>query len=107
MDEGEPWQFWVEMRREGGGEQYVMDALLRRNEERMELSQPVLFSSGGLVITRSRVARLEGETLSAFVGPLGTSDSHCFRLVSALTENCLSFLCSVHFDPPWIPQECR
>lgn len=55
-DAGEPWEFWVEMRRDGG-KTIVAGASLRRGEEQMDVSEPVMIKSA-LVVARGRAARL-------------------------------------------------
>ena len=59
-DEGDPWQFKLEMRRLDTGGCEVIGAL-RRGEERMDTGAPVLITPG-FVFTRDRVARLLDET---------------------------------------------
>jgi len=59
-DEGGPWQFGLEMRR--GTTKWAVIGVLRRGEERMELSAPVLVTQGGLVFTNGRVAPLAEDT---------------------------------------------
>ncbi|HXU38198.1 MAG TPA: DEAD/DEAH box helicase [Blastocatellia bacterium] len=55
-DAGEPWEFWVEMRRDAD-KAIVAGASLRRGEEQMDVSEPLVIKSG-LVVARGRVARL-------------------------------------------------
>jgi len=61
LDEGEPYEFWLELRRRerGLGEQYLVTGSLRRGEERLELAVPVLIVDDGLVFTREKVARFD------------------------------------------------
>jgi superfamily II DNA or RNA helicase len=56
-DEGEPWQFKVEMRRSSSGG-WAAAGVLRRGQERLDLAEPVLVTQGGLVFTRERAAAL-------------------------------------------------
>ena len=57
-DDGEPWKLSLKVQpREG--EQWSIEGSLRRGEERMELSQPLLLLEGGLVITPGRVGRFD------------------------------------------------
>lgn len=56
-DAGEPWEFWVELKRDEG-DGFLLAGSLRRGEERMDISEPKLVKSG-LVVTRDRIGRLE------------------------------------------------
>jgi hypothetical protein len=58
-DEGEPWQFWLEVTPDAAGKNYVLTGSLRRGAERMEVAKPVLLVHGGLVFWDDRSARLE------------------------------------------------
>jgi hypothetical protein len=60
-DEGAAWQFGLEMRRSAKRGWEVV-GVLRRGEERLDLSAPVLFTPGGLVFTDGRVAPLAEDT---------------------------------------------
>lgn len=55
-DAGEPWEFWVEMRRDDD-KRIITAASLRRGQELMDISEPLMIKSG-LVVARGRVARL-------------------------------------------------
>jgi superfamily II DNA or RNA helicase len=57
-DDGAPWELWMEVREEAGGDCTVRGGL-RRGEERLDLGTPLLFLRSGLVVTRDRIARLE------------------------------------------------
>jgi superfamily II DNA or RNA helicase len=56
-DDGDPWEFWLEVRASETSKQLVTVGSLRRGEERMELSEPELLTPT-LVFARGRVARL-------------------------------------------------
>jgi len=56
-DEGGVWQFALEMR-PGVKGKWAVAGVLRRGEERMELSEPLLLTPGGFVFTKDRVAPL-------------------------------------------------
>jgi superfamily II DNA or RNA helicase len=56
-DDGGPWEFALEMRQDGD-KSWVTRGVLRRGEERLELSTVMLIVQGGLVFTRERVALL-------------------------------------------------
>jgi SNF2 domain-containing protein/helicase-like protein/SNF2 helicase associated protein len=54
-DAGEPWEFWVEVR-QGADNTIIAAASLRRGQEQMDISEPLMIK-GGLVVARGRVAR--------------------------------------------------
>jgi hypothetical protein len=58
-DDGEPWQFWLDIVLDPKGKHYVLNGSLRRGTERRPISEPVLLLAGGLVIDRDRAARLD------------------------------------------------
>ena len=58
-DDGPPWEFWLEVSPEDAGKRYVVSGSLRRGEERLALSAPVLVCAGGLVFFQDRVAPLD------------------------------------------------
>ena len=60
-DGGGPWQFGLEMRRGAKGK-WAVAGVLRRGDERMELSAPLLVTQGGFVFTKDRVAPLAEDT---------------------------------------------
>ncbi len=53
------WEFWVEGRRHESTEQYVFMGALRRGEQRVPLSRPLLMLEGGLVFFPEVVAELD------------------------------------------------
>jgi len=55
-DDAGAWEFQVEVKEDG--RHWMVRGLLRRGEQRMELSEPALLTTGGFVITRDRVAPL-------------------------------------------------
>jgi hypothetical protein len=57
-DPGEPWKLWLEVRQREG-EQWTIEGSLRRGDERMELSKPLLLLEEGLAITPGVVARFD------------------------------------------------
>jgi len=52
------WQLQLHLRQQDAGK-YILAGTLRRGDEEMDLSAPVLVTDGGLVFTRERVAPLE------------------------------------------------
>jgi hypothetical protein len=59
LDEGPRWRFLVSIRRDDDAAVYRIDGEFRRDEERMGLSDPLLTLADGLLITKSRIARLD------------------------------------------------
>src|SRR5262249_7150881 len=59
-DEGEPWRFSVQVRRDDGRpDQYIVESALRRREERCELAKATLILQGGLIFTTECAAALD------------------------------------------------
>jgi hypothetical protein len=58
-DAGGIWELWVVARKNESGENYILTGELRRAEQRMELTEPVLLVAGGLVFTRERAAPMD------------------------------------------------
>ncbi|HXB73636.1 MAG TPA: DEAD/DEAH box helicase [Candidatus Acidoferrales bacterium] len=70
-DEGEPWKLWLEVKQDDH-DQWKISGSLRRGEERMELSEPMLLLEYGLLVTRGRVARLDHGGAFAWITQLRT-----------------------------------
>ncbi|MGH8324160.1 MAG: SNF2-related protein, partial [Steroidobacteraceae bacterium] len=58
-EDGEPWQFRLQVRRAAEGGRYELIGALWRGAERMELTAPTLFVNSGIFFTRERAARYE------------------------------------------------
>jgi superfamily II DNA or RNA helicase len=59
-EEGEPWRFSIRVRRDDGRPaQYVVEGVLRRGEERYDLSKAALILQGGLIFTPKSAAALD------------------------------------------------
>ena len=58
-DEGEPWQFWVEIHKDVFSDAYLVEGSLRRNEEKKNLTDPLLLITGGLIFWQDLAARLD------------------------------------------------
>ncbi len=58
-DEGPPWELSIEVGRNEAGDQWRLEGHLRRESETLALSDATLVLPGGLVFTRSHVARLQ------------------------------------------------
>ncbi len=59
FDEGEPYEFWLEVRQGKQAGQNVIAGSLRRGDERFDLAAPVLMIEEGLFFTRDRVSRFD------------------------------------------------
>jgi superfamily II DNA or RNA helicase len=58
-DDGEPWEFWLQVTRDRSGSHYLVQGDLRRGAERLALAQPLMLLHGGLVFTENQVGRLQ------------------------------------------------
>lgn len=58
-DDGAPWEFLLRLRPFDSGEHYVLSGYLARGEETVDLSQPVILYSNGLVILGETIGPLE------------------------------------------------
>lgn len=72
-DDGEPWQFELEMARgpSGGAPRgkWIAGGWLRRGDERLALGDPITIA-GGLIFTRDRVARLAEDAPADWIATL-------------------------------------
>jgi len=73
-DDGEPWEFWLEVRRDES--QLVTLGSLRRTAERMELSEPSLLTPA-LVFARGRAALLNDFDAFAWISQLRAHGPLC------------------------------
>ncbi len=104
-DEGGPWQFGLEMRRRvpGGWE---VSGVLRRGEERLDLSTTVLVTQGGLVFTGDRAAPLAEDTPVEWLshlreaGPIEAPEKDKDELLAVL-------LCLPGLPPLEVPEDLR
>ncbi len=58
-DDGQPWRFSLDVRAELGGKRWTWRGSLRRNESRMDLSEPLVLLAGLLVLGVGRAARFD------------------------------------------------
>jgi superfamily II DNA or RNA helicase len=77
-DEGEPWKLWLEVRQRER-EQWTIEGSLRRGEDRMELSQPLLLLESGLLVTPGRIAKFDAAGAFAWVPQLRSLKRLSFR----------------------------
>ncbi len=68
-DGGEPWKFRVEVR-PAEKNQWKLSGLLRRGDERMLLTEPVLVTEGGFVFARGKVAWLDDTGVFPWISQL-------------------------------------
>ncbi len=77
-DPGDPWRLWLEVRQREG-EQWSIEGSLRRGEERMDLSQPLLLLEGGLMVTAGQLARFDAAGAFPWVAQLRRLKRITFR----------------------------
>jgi superfamily II DNA or RNA helicase len=108
-DEGEPWQFAVEVRGRGAGadpEHYQVVGALTRGAERMELPAPLLLLHAGFLFTRERIARFEHHGAFDWVGLLREHPS--IEVPAAQCDEFLTELLRQPRLPPLdLPEELR
>lgn len=104
-DEGGAWRFGVEMRRSSSGG-WAAAGVLRRGEERLDLSEPILVTQGGLIFTRDRVAPLAEDARFDWMvrirkaGVIEAPEKDQDELLAAL-------LSAPGLPPPDVPAELR
>jgi superfamily II DNA or RNA helicase len=103
-DEGDPWEFALEMRR--GRKGWAVAGVLRRRGERMNLAAAVLVTQGGLVFTGDRVGPLAEDTRFEWMshlrkaGNMEAAEEDKEELLAAL-------LCSPGLPALEVPEELR
>ena len=91
-DEGDPWRLALQMQR-GDKAEWKITGLLRRNDEQMDLSGPVLVTEGGLVFTKDRVAPLAEDTPFQCllelrqIGPIEVPENDRYHVLAALLSS--------------------
>ena len=58
-DDAQPWRFSLEVRPELGGKRWAWRGSLRRGENRMDLSEPLVLLPGLLILGVGRAARFD------------------------------------------------
>ncbi|HEY7182337.1 MAG TPA: LAGLIDADG family homing endonuclease, partial [Blastocatellia bacterium] len=59
-EEGEPWRFSIQARRDDGRpDHYIVEGVLRRGEERYDMAKAVMMLQGGLIFTHESAAALD------------------------------------------------
>ncbi|HJT88797.1 MAG TPA: DEAD/DEAH box helicase [Bryobacteraceae bacterium] len=103
-DDGGPWRFQLRLRREGRN-RCALAGILRRGEEEMDLSAPVLVTQG-LVFTHDRVAPLDEGAAAEWIrhlrrsGPIHAPETDARKLLAAALEHPLA-------APLEVPEEWR
>jgi superfamily II DNA or RNA helicase len=77
-DAGEPWKLWLEVRQREG-EQWSIEGSLRRGEERMELSEPLMLLESGILVTPGAVTRFDAAGAFAWAAQLRSAKKIIFR----------------------------
>ncbi len=104
--DGEPWQFRLEVRRTREGEQYELAGTLWRGEERMDVTAPLMLQDSGILFTREWAARFEDQGASGWIALLRTQGA--LRVPLAQSEEFLSELLRQPALPPLdLPEELR
>ena len=96
-DPGEPWRLWLEVRQREG-ERWSIEGSLRRGEERMEISQPLLLLEGGLMLTPNHVARFDAAGAFPWIAQLRRLKQITFR--DAERDTVLASLLECSVLPP-------
>ena len=88
--DGEPWELWLDLREEKGGDCVVTGAL-RRGEERLALREPVLLlASGFLLMADGRISRLDAGDAFRWISLLRQTEA--LRVPAAEREELLERL---------------
>ena len=108
-DDGPPWELCLTVEPETDGARYRLAGSLRRGEQVLDLSQPVLLLAGGLVFHDGRIARLNDYGAFAWVSILrapsalsfAVEDSEVFldELVSIPNRPRLELPAELQFEP--------
>ncbi len=103
---GEPWQFHLEVRRSPEGERYAVHGLLRRGEERLALTAPILVSQAGILCTREWAAFYEHHGAFGWIALLREQGQ--LQIPLAQADEFLAELLRQPISPPLdLPEELR
>ena len=103
-DPGAPWQLWLDLRRLDG--HWLLERVLRRGEESMALSEPLLLVRGGLLFTRRSVALLDAGGAFSWISLLRKEGA--LKIAEGEQEALLEALFRVPVVPPLnLPDELR
>ena len=105
-DDGPPWAFRLEMAREGDRGSYEVTGWLERGSARRPLAEPLLLASGGLVVDRDRIARLDDAGAFAWITLL--RQTGLLKVPAKEVDAFLGELYSLPAMPPIeLPEELR
>jgi len=76
--ESTPWELWLDIHHAEIDKQYIVDASLRRGEERIPIKDPEILVSGGLVVVNGRAAKLND--FGAFYWAAMLRNEGCLRV---------------------------
>jgi superfamily II DNA or RNA helicase len=104
--DGEPWQFRLEVRRSQEGEQYELSGALWRGGDRMDLAAPLLLQGAGILFTREWAALYEHHGAFNWIALL--REQGPLRVPVAQNEQFLAELLRQPRLPPLdLPEELR
>jgi superfamily II DNA or RNA helicase len=104
--EGEPWQFRLEMRGSGESDHYEISGALRRGEERMDLTAPVILFEAGILCVQEWAALYDHHGAFAWIALL--REHGPLRVPVAQTEEFLAEVLRQPRSPPLdLPEELR
>ncbi|HEX4150696.1 MAG TPA: DEAD/DEAH box helicase [Steroidobacteraceae bacterium] len=104
--DGEPWHFRLEVRRAREGDRYEAAGTLRRGEERMELSTPLVLQEAGILLTREWAAHYEHRGAFSWMRLL--REQGPLQIPAAQSEEFLAELLGQPRLPPLdLPEELR
>ncbi|MGE5305191.1 MAG: SNF2-related protein [Alphaproteobacteria bacterium] len=105
-DDGETWEFWLKVEPHSSGEHYQITGALRREDRQVDVTQPILLVSGGLVFLNGHVARLQDHGAFEWISLLRSGESLSFPKAEA--ESFVDTLVSLPRQPRLaLPEELR
>jgi superfamily II DNA or RNA helicase len=105
-DEGEPWEFCLNVAADDGGDDYCVTGSLCRDDRQMDVTQPILCLPGGLVFLNGRVARLQDYGAFNWIALL--RDRESLSIPKEEAESFLDVLTSLPRQPRLaLPEELR
>jgi hypothetical protein len=105
-DDGEPWEFRVNVQPLSSGDGYQVGGSLTRKDREVDVTEPILLVSGGLVFLNGRVARLQDHGAFEWVSLLRSGQSLSFSKEES--ESFIDALTSLPRQPGLaLPDELR
>ena len=96
-DDGAPWELCLNVQPDSSGECYQVNGALRREDGQVEVTQPILLVSGGLVFLNGLVARLQDHGAFEWISLLRAGESLSFPKAEA--ESFVDTLASLPRQP--------